>query len=172
MAYLRLYKAVRPMPGFHVDEPPTSARYTTELFAQARPDGRIMDLSRSVLGGSEPLDATFKLGRIYPEETMADWSIQMQSWPRDLQIRKGLLSTQWQNIADAAAARNARIFDEGGAEIPVGEFLRRAEETELGQLVGAMRWAIALTDSARMCLQLQGLPASASTLNGKPSLKR
>jgi hypothetical protein len=36
----------------------------------------------------------------------------------------------------------------------------------------AVRWAVVLDDGGWLAVQLQGLPASAAMLNGKPSLKR
>ncbi len=36
----------------------------------------------------------------------------------------------------------------------------------------SIRWAVVLNDRGRLAAQLQGMPATAATLNGKPSLKR
>ena len=172
MAWLRLFKSVRPMPGFTVDEPPNNARLTSELFATVRADGRIIDHTRHVVGGSGSLEASFPLGKIFTDPELAEWTVNVQRFPRDLDIRRGLLSGNWVNIVDVAAARNAAIYDGAGAEIPAAEFLRRVKNSEEGPQVGAMRWAITLSDSARLELQLQGLPATAAMLMGKPSLKR
>jgi len=171
MAQLRLFKAIRPLPGFHTDEPPTHSRYTAELFAEARPDGRIVDQVRCLVGGSAVFEATFKLQEIFGDTEFNDWQITVQRFPRDIDIRKGLLSTPWRSIGDLAASRDLAIFDEHGAEIPAAEFLRRLKSSDDGPL-GAIRWCIVLNDSERLSLQLQGLPSSASTLMGKPSLKR
>jgi hypothetical protein len=43
---------------------------------------------------------------------------------------------------------------------------------EDGPMEAAIRWAVVLGDSGRLLVQLQGLPATAAVLNGKPSLKR
>jgi len=171
MAWLRLYKSVRPLPGFTVDEAPTNASLTAELFATVRDNGRIIDQTRHVIGGSGSLEAVFPLGRIFPDPELEDWEVRVQRFPRDLDIRRGLLSGNWANIVDVVASRNASIFDGEGSEIPAAEFIRRARDSEAGPQVGAMRWAVTLSDSARLALQLQGLPATAAMLNGKPSLK-
>ena len=118
------------MPGFTVDEPPNTGRPNAELFAQVRADGRIVDHTRNVLGGSSPLDTVFKLGALFIDPEFQNWEIRIQRWPRDIVIRRGLLSSQWMNIADVAAERDARIFDAEGAKIPVAEFLRRIKDSE------------------------------------------
>jgi hypothetical protein len=43
-------------------------------------------------------------------------------------------------------------------------------EFEDGPMEAAIRWAVVLDDSAKLMVQLQGLPSTAN--NGKPSLKR
>ena len=139
MALLRAYKALRPAPGFLVDEPPTTHSYTAELFASVRDDGRIVDVSRMVVGGNAILEASFKLGVIYDDPIMADWSIVLQCWPRDLQIRRGMLSSLWTNIYDWVASRDAQVLDEDGAEVSAASFLKRARDAEDGPEAGAAR---------------------------------
>jgi hypothetical protein len=43
-----------------------------------------------VPGGSEILDAKFKLGKIFSFPAFKDWTLHMQRWGRDLDLRKGL----------------------------------------------------------------------------------
>ncbi len=70
------------------------------------------------------------------------------------------------------AARDATIHDNNGAGIPAAEFLRLLDEAEDGDAQAALRWAVTLNERGRLAAQLQGLPASAAALNGKPSYKR
>ncbi len=78
---LRLYKYIRPAAGFQVDEAPTSHPHTAELFATVRDNGRIINDTRMVFGGSEIFDATFKLGKIFSFPGIKDWSLHVQRWP-------------------------------------------------------------------------------------------
>ncbi len=50
------------MGGFHVDQAPTNGRYTAELFATMRNNGRILDKVRCVLGGNDTVEEEFSLG--------------------------------------------------------------------------------------------------------------
>jgi hypothetical protein len=172
MALLRAYKAIRPAMGFTVDEAPKTNDFTAELFASVKNDGRIGDATRLVLGGRAILEANFKLGLIFEDSGMENWSIVMEKWPRDMDIRRGLLTGLWQNITDVVASRDASVLDETGSEVPASRFLKRVKEAEEGPEVGSIRWAVMLNDCARLSIQLQGLPATAATLCGKPSLKR
>ncbi len=53
----RLYKAIRPASGYHTDQPPNTSRHTAEPFAEVRDNGRILDNTRFVLGGTDILEA-------------------------------------------------------------------------------------------------------------------
>jgi hypothetical protein len=169
---LRLYKCIRPAAGFQVDEAPTNHPHTAELFATVRDNGCIMDDTRMVLGGSEIFDACFKLGKIFKFPGFKDWSIYVQRWKRDLDLRKGLLSGLWQDVTALVATREADVIDENGIGIGQAEFLRLIGDPGEGAEQAAMRWAVALNNRDRLVVQIQGLPASAASLNGKPSLRR
>ncbi len=78
------------MPGFSVDEAPTDASYTAELFATVRSNGRILDDFKCVLGGTDCLEVDFSLSKIFEDSSVGEHSVQIQRWPRDLDLRKGL----------------------------------------------------------------------------------
>ena len=172
MAMLRVYKAVRPMAGFLNDEAPTSSAHTAELYATVRDDGRIVDDFRFNLGGSEFIEATFKLSAIFSDPELADWTVKIHTNPAEIKLRRNLFSGVWGDITALVASRDAWVLDKDGNGVPAAEFLRRVQESEEGPEMAAMRWAVMLTDSGRLVLHLHGLPASAAILNGKPSLKR
>ncbi len=81
---------------------------------------------------------------------------------------QGLLSSLWKDIAILVSARDASVLDKEGAGIPASEFLKMIEQAEDGPASAAARWAVLLGDNEKLCLQLQGLPAAAAVLNGKP----
>jgi hypothetical protein len=172
MALLRAYKAIRPMPGFVIDQAPTSHSLTAELFATVKSNGRIGDNTRMVIGGRDIIEASISLRPVFEDPALADYTIVIQRFPRDLEFRRGLLSGVWQNLTDWVAARDAAVLDEGGAEVTPARFLKQVQDAEDGPVVAAVRWAVTLSDCAKLVLQLQCMPASAATLNGKPSMKR
>ena len=169
---IRYFKAVRPAAGYAVDEAPTSANITAEVFATVRPTGRILDTAKVVLNGSVTIQASFKMGLLFEDPDLAEWTILIDRHPRDILIRKGLLSASWEDVAGMVKSRNASVLDNHGAEIPASEFLRRIQDEDGDPALAAVRWSTLLADSGKLAVQLQGLPSSAGILNGKPSLKR
>jgi hypothetical protein len=163
-----LYKAIRPSSGFTVDEAPTSSAHTAELFAQVRDNGRLLDDTRIVLGGNEVFDATFKLGLLVDDDDISNWSIRIQQWPRDLRLRKGLLSSLWTDLSAVVP----EVTDAEGAGVTAATFLRSFVAAEEESAAAAIRWAVVLNDRGRLAAQLQGMPATAATLNRRPALKR
>ncbi len=170
---LRFFKAVRPSAGFTTDEPPATKPYTADLFATVRDNGRIIDRVRYVLGGNAIIETDFKLGKIFDDEDIANWTLHVQRWAKDIDLRKGLLSGPWMDVGGLVASRDAAVFDSTGAGIPANEFLKRLQgEEDEEPLCASIRWAVVLDDAAHLAIQLQGLPAGAAVLMGKPSLKR
>jgi len=169
---LRLYKAIRPASGYHTDQPPNTSKHTAELFAEARDNGRILDNTRCVLGGTDILEAEISLAKMFEDPVLRSYKMHIQRWPRDVDLKKGLLSGLWNDLKTVVSARDASITDITGSGIPAREFLEVLEGAEDGHESAAIRWAVALGDDERLVLQLQGLPATAALLNGKPSFKR
>ncbi len=91
-------KALRSCPGFNVDQPPNDDNYTTELFAMVRVD-----------------DFDFQLSKIFNNPVVGAHTIRMQRWPRDLDLRKGMLSGYWKDISTIVSCRDASVFDANGA---------------------------------------------------------
>jgi hypothetical protein len=99
------FKAIRPAPGFHVDQPPSNVSHSAELFATIRNNGRILDDVRCVLGGNEVVEASFQLGKLMENPAFKEYEIKMQKWPRDIELRKGLVSGAWTSLSDLVASR-------------------------------------------------------------------
>jgi hypothetical protein len=169
---LRYYKAIRPASGFYVDEAPNTSPLTVELFAQVRSNGRILDNIRHVLGGSIMLEGGFPINRICRREDMAGWTANFTMRPKNITLRKGMLSSLWIDFSEMVAARNMDVMDKNGASISSADFLKCYGDPEKGSTTAAFRWALMLTEYGQLALQLQGLPGAAATLNSKPAFKR
>jgi hypothetical protein len=102
---------------------------------------------------------------------VSDFSAKIQRWPRDIDLRKGLLSGRWEDFKWMVSCRDACILDKEGGGLTANDFLKACSDMEEAE-DNAVRWAIVLNDGGCLAIQLQGLPASATMLNGKPSLKR
>ena len=111
-------------------------------------------------------------GSSYSQKGVENWTLHLRRWPRDNEIRRGLLSSWWTDVLAMVQSKDEAVFDGQGARVPARDFLSRIDDEDDGLLQAAVRWAEVLGDEARLAFQLQGLPASAATLNGKPSLRR
>jgi hypothetical protein len=156
------------MPGFNVDEAPNDASYTAELFATVRSNGRILDDFKCVLGGTDCLEAEFNMAKIVEDPTLGSHSIQIQRWPRDLDLRKGLLSGLWKDVSSLVSSRDASVVDKEGAGVTANEFLRLMEQCKAH---AAARRAVVLADNEKLALQLQlTTTAAVSTVSTNPGL--
>jgi hypothetical protein len=56
---------MRPASGYHTDQPLNTSKHTAELFAEVIDNGRIMDSTRCVLGGTDILEAEISLAKMF-----------------------------------------------------------------------------------------------------------
>ncbi len=114
-------------------------------------------------------DSNFKLKKVVGDVSIREWTIGIQKWPRDVELRKGLLSSLCVDIPALVSGRDAQVLDNQGAGIPAAKFLRRFNEALDGKALVSVRWAVFLNDRGKLATQLQALPSSAAVLNGKPN---
>jgi hypothetical protein len=143
-----------------------------ELLAQLRPTGRVLDNYRFSLNGSRILDAELDMGQLLPVEALSGFRLKYQYWPRDITIRRNMMSSCWMDVPDLVAANNATILDPAGAGVPYSEFRKILDELpDEGPESCAIRWAITVGEDLLLRLQLQALPSDAASLNGRPLTK-
>ncbi len=71
--------------------------FTVELLTQLRSTGRILDNFRFALDGALHLDATVDLVSIIPVEAYQGWKLTQQFWPRDIPLRKNMVTSAWES---------------------------------------------------------------------------
>ncbi len=89
-------KALRFSPGFNVDQPPNDDNYTAEIFAMVRDTEEYLTISSMSSAGQtfwRRTSAWTRSSATQPSGPMH--TIRMQRWPRDLDLRNGLLSGNW-----------------------------------------------------------------------------
>jgi hypothetical protein len=149
---------------FETAAPRNAGELGAELLAQVRPNGRILDHFRVTLGGSRIIDIKTPMVRLFsgaPET----WKLRYQIWPRDVIIRRNMASSLWINVHTLLEAIEAWVEAEE-ARVPMNAVLQ-----SLGETKAAMRFAIVIGDNLGLELNVQGLPASAETLMGKPAFR-
>jgi len=157
---------------FDTAPPLVEGDYTFELYAQLRPSGRILDNFKAVLGGSQPLDITVDLEAMIPSPRFRGWRYRSQILPRNILIRKNMMSTAWMDGPATLACNEAAIFDESGAPVSVADFMAILDDLpEAGPETSALRYCVVAGPDRKLALQLQGLPYSATVLCGKTAFK-
>ena len=149
-----------------------------ELLAQTRANGRVMDHFRVALGGNTIIKVNFPAKNIYANQAVPNLQIKWDVWGRDILIRRNMATSEWEDLTGRLAANEAFAHDIFHGAVP-GEEEPEDHNVELldfllnlperGKCGAAVRWAVGIGPDANMELILQGLPASAATLLGKPT---
>jgi hypothetical protein len=146
--------------------------YTMGLMAQLRPTGRILDGFRVALDGSAALSKELDLGTILPVSNLKGWRLNLQYWPRDIQIRRNMLTSAWIDVPALICSNESQVLDDQGAGIPPSEFMEILDNLpEDGPESCSVRWAVIIGEDGLMKLQLQSLPCDAVSLSGRPATK-
>jgi hypothetical protein len=165
---------VNPLGEYEIAAPVVAAAstaHTLELLAQLRPTGRILDGFRLSMDGPL-LEKQLDLGQLIPVNTFKGYQLQFQFWPRDIQIRRNMMSTAWIDVPALICANEAQVSDERGREVAADRFMELLESLpEEGPESGSLRWAVVIGDGGDPPLQLQSLPSDAVSLSGRPATK-
>ena len=145
-----------------------------EIMAQVRSNGRICDHWRVALGGSKVLEAIFPISCLLPAATnLPPWELTYQQFPRDIVIRRNMLTSVWYDALNLLAAHEILIADEAGQPVDTQQVLQAVKNLPAKQNTGAsLRWALAVSNAFKLELQLQCLPSPANQLTGKPIFNR
>ncbi len=165
---------VFPIGEFDVAAPRFPGDWGAELMAQVRSNGRIADHWRIALGGSKVLEAEFPISTLLPAASgLPNWVLTYQQFPRDLVIRRNMLTSSWIDAMNLLSAHEILVADEAGQPVDIQQVLQAIKALPAKQNSGAsLRWGVVVSISGRLELQLQALPSSANQLTGKPIFNR
>jgi hypothetical protein len=144
-----------------------------EVMAQARSSGRIIDNFRVVIGGSRILQAEFTTNINFSGDLIPSTALDLQKRPADILIRRNLTTSEWFDAVGLLRSRELIAGrDESEDEDQNDDLLTLIDALQdPASAQAALRWAVVVGEDQRPQLQLQALPASASTLNSRPLLK-
>ena len=77
-----------------------------DVLVQLRNSGRAMDDFRVLVGGSQRLKVGFEASSVFPTTTVPDWIISLECWPRDITLRKNMVSSEWMDVINMVAAND------------------------------------------------------------------
>ena len=159
---------VFPAEDFTTAVPRNAGSCGMELLAQIRPNGRILDHFRVSLGGSNILNISVPLPSLLLGTPDSGLILKYAVWPRDIEIKRNMTTSQWLDITELLASKKAAIHDSEGSMLAHAAVL--ADISSLGSS-SSIRFATVVGEDHLMQLHLQCLPASAKQLMGKPTLR-
>ena len=139
-------------------------------MAQVRANGRVTDHWRVALGGSEVLEASFALSTLLPAATgLPNWIISYQQFPRDINIRRNTVSSEWADALALLASHEFTVADAEGEPVDLQRVNQAVKDLPAKQNSGAsICWSMSVSAAGQLELQLQALPSSANNLECKP----
>jgi hypothetical protein len=118
------------------------------------------------------LEKQLDLGQLIPVPTFKGYRLQFQYWPRDIQIRRNMLTSAWIDVPPLVCSNEAQVADERGREVAADQFIELLESLpEDGPESISLRWAVIIGEDGEPRLQLQSLPSDAVSLSGHPATK-
>jgi hypothetical protein len=150
--------------------PRSTGEVVMELMAQIRPNGRVMDHFRIVVGGSSLLEVNKPLSSLIPAAALDRYKFKFQFLAHDVTIRRNMTTGKWLDVTSIIEANMATLTDLSGDEVAQDIVLEELESMEDGQIKdAAICYAVVIRPDQQMALEVQSLPASANILNRKPS---
>ena len=163
-----------PAEHFENAVPRINGDYTAEILAQVRPNGRVMDHWRIVLGGTKALEADIYLADLVPAAAaLPRWRLSYQQWPRDVLIRRNMTTSGWSDMLTLLTANEIAVMSNTGENVVnavVVEALTNLPDKTANS--ASCRWAVCVGEAGKLELQLQSLPCPANLLAGKPVFRR
>jgi hypothetical protein len=160
-----------PAEQFSSATPRSAGELGLELLVQVRPNGRMLDHFQVAVGGSKILNINFALADILASPRARSWRMKMQVWPRDVEIRRNMMTSTWRNLESLVSAKECQVVDCEGEEESSLPPEAVVEAMKADGVSAAIRFAVAIGGDQRLVLALQGLPASADQLMGKPAFR-
>jgi hypothetical protein len=160
---------------FELASPRDPGELGVELMVQARANGRMLDHHKLTLGGSLLLEAVFPVKVIMPAFNTSNspaWKIKYAVWPRDVKLRRNMSTSYWTDMREIISANDARVLGEQDEAVDSKVYLDYVDQLQDKSLsTFSVRWAVCASEDGTMQLQLQALPAAASSFSGKPAFK-
>jgi hypothetical protein len=156
------------MEEFSTACPRVSGNLGMELLMQARPNGRMLDHYRVTLGGAKILDVNFAMATVMALPAANAWRLRHQVWPKDVMLRRNMTTSAWVDISDLVASNDALVMDGTNEPVPSDQVMAAMKTAGAA---ASIRFAVVVGEDHHMRLQLQGLPATSTTLQAKPALR-
>jgi hypothetical protein len=152
---------------FKTTLPITAGELFAGVSAQVLPNGRISDGYRVTLGESKIVNIKAEMSAMGLAPASTTWFFRHQIEAKDIQLRSNMTSGEWFDAHKLIEDKVAWVEDGKGHRVKEEEVLQM-----LSGRAAAIRFAVVLSEDARLELNLQTLPAAAEVLIREPGFKR
>jgi hypothetical protein len=132
----------------------------------------MLDHFRVVLGGSKILTVNAAMADLLQIPSAKRWRLKMQTWPRDIEVKRNMVTSAWMDVEALLASKAAQmvLVGDDGEESEIAHNVAIGEMDQAG-VGAALRFAVIIGGDQRLVLALQGLPATAEYLMGRPAFR-
>jgi hypothetical protein len=116
----------------------------------------MLDHFRATMGGSRILDISFQMANIINLPAANSWKFKMQTWLRDVVLRRNMTTSDWVNVDAIIAAKDGCVMtveESMKTLVPHAEVLASLQEAGVA---AAMRFAVVVGGDQRLWLMLFG----------------
>jgi hypothetical protein len=121
-------------------------------------------------GGAEILEAEVRLNALFPIPSLGGWKAKIQFWARDTAIQRNMTSSAWKDAYSMIHSQEIQIEDERGEQEDMAEVIGELDCQPAGRSA-VICHAVIIGEDQRMALELQSLPVSLATVNGRASYR-
>ena len=95
----------------------------------------------------------------------------LERWSRDICLNTNSMTSDWFDLEDSIAEKTIKVTLASGGDDTRNTLRKQLKKESTKTPNGAaFRWAVTVTDSGRLALQLQSLPLPVATIASKPLL--
>ena len=144
---------------------------TCQVLLQINRNAKLQGNFQIILGGCEPVKLDIPAQNVLIMGGVAAYRLIMERWPRDIRLNVNSMTSDWFDLEDGIAEKTIKVTLASGGDDTRNTMRKQLKKESTKTPNGAaFRWAVTVTDSGRLALQLQSLPLPVATIASKPLL--
>ena len=144
---------------------------TCQVLLQINRNAKLQGNFQIILGGCEPVKLDIPAQNVLIMGGVAAYRLIMERWPRDIRLNVNSMTSDWFDLEDSIAEKTIKVTLASGGDDTRNTLRKQLKKESTKTPNGAaFRWAVTVTDSGRLALQLQSLPLPVATIASKPLL--
>ena len=144
---------------------------TCQVLLQINRNAKLQGNFQIILGGCEPVKLDIPAQNVLIMGGVAAYRLIMERWPRDIRLNVNSMTSNWFDLEDSITEKTIKVTLASGGDNTRNTLRKQLKKESTKTPNGAaFRWAVTVTNSGRLALQLQSLPLPVATIASKPLL--